>query len=81
MTLEATPWDGKDRKALQEWTGGSVYRLAFLCHVVPVKLGTLERIIRGYHDPSGLLAQRLREMIARFPKGTKLPHPERLLES
>lgn len=73
------PWDGQDRKRLAAWIGGNQYRSAFLIHTVPIKPNTLERILRGYHDPGSLLSARLRDLIERYPSGSALPHPAGLI--
>ena len=75
------PWSGDDRRKLAAWIGGNQYRSAFLIHTVPIKPNTLERILKGYHDPGGLLSARLRDMIERYPHGHALPHPAGLVSS
>lgn len=72
-------WDGEDRRKLSEWVGGNAYRLAFLVHTAPIRQNTLERIVRGYHDPGPLLAARLRDLLEKHPRGAALPHEPALL--
>lgn len=79
--LNVEPWSSQDRKRLQDWIDSNQYRAAFLCHVVPLKPNTLDRILRGYHDPSGLLRQRIRDVLDRYAKGQPLPHPQNLISA
>lgn len=72
-------WGSDDRAKLKEWIGSNFYRAAFLVHSVPLKQNTLERIVRGYHDPGTLLAARIRDILERYPRGTALPHQTGLL--
>lgn len=77
MTMIA--WGSEDRARLKDWLGENSYRAAFLIHAVPLKQNTLERIVRGYHDPGTLLAARIRDIVERYPRGTALPHQAGLL--
>lgn len=72
-------WSGDDRKRLEAWIAGNHYRAAYLIHTVPIKPNTLERILKGYHDPGALMTARLRDILERFPRGERLPHPESLV--
>lgn len=76
-----SPWSGEDRKKLSLWIGGNQYRSAFLIHTTPIAPNTLERILKGYHDPGSLLAARLRDIIERYPQGSTLPHPMGLVST
>ena len=73
------PWGKSDREKLAHWLSGNAYRAAFLVHAAPVKANTLERILRGYHDPGALLAARIRDLLERYPRGTPLPHAQALI--
>ena len=72
-------WGKEDRDALRLWIGGNFYRAAFLIHHAPMKANTLDRILRGYHDPGALLTARLRDILERYPSGGALPHNSQLL--
>lgn len=72
-------WGSEDRARLKDWLGENSYRAAFLIHAVPLKQNTLERIVRGYHDPGTLLAARIRDIVERYPRGAALPHQAGLL--
>lgn len=57
---------------LKNWINGDPYREALLVSEAPVAMATLTQIKSGRYRPSDLLAEKIRTVMKRYPKGVSV---------